>query len=84
MGKSEISSSVIGDKVMDKLEGLDHIAYIRFASIYREFTDIATMKREVDKLLDVKSGAPLPGQLFLITPDEYDGTKKLRRRHKEK
>ena len=84
MGKSEISSSVIGDKVMDKLEDLDHIAYIRFASIYREFTDIATMKQEVDKLLNVKSGAPLPGQLFLITPDEYDSSGKLRRRHKEK
>ena len=82
MGKTEISSSIVGDKVMDKLGDLDHIAYIRFASIYREFTDIAAMKQEVDKLLNAKSGAPLPGQLFLIKPDQYSNSGKKRQRHK--
>jgi transcriptional repressor NrdR len=49
-GKSEVPSSLIGDMVMDRLKTLDHIAYIRFASVYREFADITTLKEEVDSL----------------------------------
>jgi transcriptional repressor NrdR len=49
-GKGEINSSVLGDMVMARLKGLDHIAYIRFASVYREFEDITTLKEEVDSL----------------------------------
>ena len=51
LGKSEIASTVIGDMVMEKLKKLDYIAYIRFASIYREFRDITALKQEVDTLL---------------------------------
>jgi len=50
VGKSEVSSSYIGDLVMEGLRKLDHIAYIRFASIYREFADIGDLKQEVDNL----------------------------------
>jgi transcriptional repressor NrdR len=49
-GKSEVSSSHIGDLVMAGLKKLDHIAYIRFASVYREFDDIGALKQEVDNL----------------------------------
>jgi transcriptional repressor NrdR len=49
-GKSEVSSSYIGDLVMEGLKKLDHIAYIRFASVYREFADIGDLKQEVDSL----------------------------------
>jgi len=49
-GKSEVPSSHIGDMVMARLKTLDHIAYIRFASVYREFADITTLKEEVDSL----------------------------------
>jgi transcriptional repressor NrdR len=49
-GKAEVASSAIGDMVMAKLKNLDHIAYIRFASVYREFEDITTLKEEVDSL----------------------------------
>jgi len=49
-GKSEASSSDIGDLVMEGLRKLDHIAYIRFASVYREFADIGDLKQEVDSL----------------------------------
>jgi transcriptional repressor NrdR len=49
-GKSEVSSSYIGDLVMEGLRKLDHIAYIRFASVYREFADIGDLKQEVDSL----------------------------------
>ncbi len=69
-GKSEIPSSLIGDRVMKKLAELDHIAYIRFASVYREFDDLSTLKEEVDKLAKEKSDGPAAGQLFLITPDQ--------------
>jgi transcriptional repressor NrdR len=49
-GKREVSSSYIGDLVMEGLRKLDHIAYIRFASVYREFADITDLKLEVDSL----------------------------------
>jgi transcriptional repressor NrdR len=49
-GKAEVTSSVIGDMVMARLKTLDHIAYIRFASVYRKFEDITTLKEEVDSL----------------------------------
>lgn len=83
MGRTEIPSSIVGDKVMDKLEELDHIAYIRFASIYREFADIAAMKHEVDKLLNAKNGAPPPGQLFLIKPEQCVNSNKLKQRRQQ-
>jgi len=50
VSKSEVSSSYIGDLVMEGLKKLDHIAYIRFASVYREFADIGDLKQEVDSL----------------------------------
>jgi len=65
LGKSEISGAVIGDMVMDGLKALDYIAYIRFASVYRDFADITALKEEVDTLL---SSGQLrhPDQLPLI------------------
>jgi transcriptional repressor NrdR len=50
VGKNEVSSSHIGDLVMEGLKKLDHIAYIRFASVYRKFADIGDLKQEVDSL----------------------------------
>lgn len=48
----EISSSVIGEIVMDKLKELDPVAYVRFASVYREFKDVNTFMNELKKILD--------------------------------
>ena len=47
----EVSSDRIGELVMDKLKGLDEVAYVRFASVYRQFKDINTFMRELNKLL---------------------------------
>ena len=47
----EISSSVIGELVMEKLKDLDPVAYVRFASVYREFKDVNTFMDELKKLL---------------------------------
>jgi transcriptional repressor NrdR len=49
-GLSEIPSSRVGALAMDKLRALDHIAYIRFASVYQSFEDLEDLKREVDQL----------------------------------
>ncbi len=48
----EIPSSVIGELVMDKLKDLDAVAYVRFASVYREFKDVNTFMHELTKLLE--------------------------------
>ena len=48
----EISSSVIGELVMEKLKDLDPVAYVRFASVYREFKDVDTFMQELTKLLE--------------------------------
>jgi transcriptional repressor NrdR len=68
MGRSEVPSSVIGDSAMAHLKGLDHIAYIRFASVYREFSDISSLKEEVDTLAS-HPPAPSADQLPLIPPE---------------
>lgn len=51
LGKAEIPSTVIGDMVMDRLKKLDYIAYLRFASVYRQFADITVLKKEIDSLV---------------------------------
>jgi len=66
LGKTEIASTVIGDMVMAKLRKLDHIAYIRFASVYRDFTDITRLKQEVDNLVVNSESLPSSAQLPLI------------------
>ncbi|MCZ6678567.1 MAG: transcriptional regulator NrdR [Candidatus Poribacteria bacterium] len=50
MRKSEIESRAIGELVMDALKGLDKVAYIRFASVYRDFTDVADFEEELRQL----------------------------------
>ena len=64
-GKTEIPSTLVGDLVMAKLKEVDNIAYIRFASVYREFADIKALKEAVDNLV-VSPKTRLPGQLSLM------------------
>ena len=52
--EKEIPSSKIGEIVMDKLKDLDAVAYVRFASVYREFKDVNTFMHEIKKILDAK------------------------------
>jgi transcriptional repressor NrdR len=49
-GMTEVPSSRVGALAMEQLRGLDHIAYIRFASVYQSFEDLEDLKREVDTL----------------------------------
>lgn len=50
--EKEIPSKVIGEIVMDKLKELDAVAYVRFASVYREFKDVNTFVEELKSILD--------------------------------
>ena len=50
----EISTVAIGEKVMDRLRNVDQVAYVRFASVYRQFKDIDTFMEELTKLLSEK------------------------------
>ena len=50
----EISSASIGDLVMDRLKPLDEVAYVRFASVYRQFKDINSFMNELNKILEEK------------------------------
>ncbi len=70
-GRREVSSSYIGDLVMGGLKALDHIAYIRFASVYRKFADIGVLKQEVDSLA-VRCESPPRNQLPLPSSEVVD------------
>lgn len=52
LGEREVSSTQIGALVMDKLKGLEAVAYVRFASVYREFKDVNTFMDELKKILN--------------------------------
>lgn len=79
MGRAEVSSRVIGDIVMGRLKKLDHIAYIRFASVYRDFEDITMLKEEVDSLAG-HSLMPPSDQLPLLPVEELPVRTKARRK----
>ena len=78
-GKSEMPCSTIGDLAMRGIEKLDHIAYIRFASVYREFTDIGTLKQAVDTLAQNKGAVP-DAQLPLLPSRRVNSSPGRRRR----
>jgi transcriptional repressor NrdR len=52
LGNEEIETSVIGEYVMEELKKIDHVAYIRFASVYRSFTDVSSFEKEVKNLIE--------------------------------
>lgn len=49
-GEREVPSMFIGELVMDALRALDHVAYVRFASVYRDFKDLKEFREELDRL----------------------------------
>ncbi|HXY74381.1 MAG TPA: transcriptional regulator NrdR [Dehalococcoidales bacterium] len=85
-GKEEVPSSVIGDMVMQRLKALDHIAYLRFASVYRDFTDITRLKQEVDSLADAASGLTAepqtPSAQLPLLPEEAESALESGKRRK--
>ncbi len=53
-GERELESNLIGEWVMDELKGLDQVAYVRFASVYRSFQDVHAFSDEISRLQDKK------------------------------
>lgn len=52
--EQEISSKAIGEMVMEELKNLDEVAYVRYASVYRSFTDIDSFMKELQKMIESK------------------------------
>jgi len=50
LGEREIAARMLGEWIMQELRGLDQVAYVRFASVYRSFQDVNAFKEEIDKL----------------------------------
>ena len=70
MDDREIESRRIGGMVMDELEKIDHVAYVRFASVYRDFKDVGDFTDEVERLKNVPSPELRDHQLNLIDSDK--------------
>ncbi|RME64268.1 MAG: transcriptional repressor NrdR [Caldilineae bacterium] len=51
LGRAEVSSEVIGNLVLDELAKIDQVAYIRFASVYLDFSDLNEVRSEIDRLM---------------------------------
>ena len=58
-GESEVPSTTIGEKLMEALRNLDKVAYIRFASVYRQFRDVESFQEELSALLNPKGAGTL-------------------------
>ena len=71
-GKAEFDSRAIGEMVMSRLSDLDQVAYIRFASVYLDFSDVKSFKTEIDTLLETgetRNGHTDINQLALLGGD---------------
>jgi transcriptional repressor NrdR len=70
-GEREVTSRRIGELVMDQLRGLDQVAYVRFASVYREFEDVHAFREEIERLERQPTPEARRRQLDLLgDPDE--------------
>ena len=83
LGKAEVPSGIIGEMVMSRLRKLDRVAYIRFASVYRDFEDVETFKEEVDYLLESGKAVESPSaQLPMFMEEEKPVPRRRRGRGK--
>ncbi|MEO8457927.1 MAG: transcriptional regulator NrdR [Chloroflexota bacterium] len=84
MSKPELPSSIVGEMVMERLRALDHIAYIRFASVYRAFADVDELERELAALRAGWQRSDVPREQIPLLPDvgASDPTPKKRQRRR--
>ena len=68
-GKAEVPSSYIGELVMERLRALDHIAYIRFASVYRAFADVEELEQELEALKAGWRRPDVPSDQLALLPE---------------
>lgn len=73
LGKADVPSQIIGEMVTRRLQRLDRVAYIRYASVYRDFQDLDSFKEEVETLLNHQPQEPVSTpQLTLLPLEETD------------
>ena len=82
-GRQEVQSAIIGDMVMTSLKQIDQIAYIRFASVYRDFADITKLKQEVDNLAR-GIGRSVPAEQLPLIPENEPSVVETESRGKRK
>lgn len=70
LGEREIASRQVGEWVMRELRGIDHVAYVRFASVYRRFNDVGAFLEEIEQLENEVPPALKRDQLDLLPRDE--------------
>ena len=68
MGEREVPSRLVGDLVMEELRKLDEVAYVRFASVYRQFQDVTEFEEEIKRLQEISETAANREQMSLL-PD---------------
>jgi transcriptional repressor NrdR len=66
MGEREVPSRMIGELVMDELRGLDEVAYVRFASVYRSFQDVTEFQDEIKRLQEISRATASREQMSLL------------------
>ncbi len=71
IGEREVTGRLIGDRIMEELHGLDEVAYVRFASVYRSFQDITEFQEEIQNLRSRRSPLADREQMSLL-PDDDD------------
>lgn len=74
-GDREVKSRRLGEMVMDELRGLDHVAYVRFASVYHSFEDVSAFRHEIERLESTLTQEAEKQQLPLLplAPDKKSG-----------
>ena len=84
LGKAEVESRIIGEMVVERLRELDRVAYIRFASVYRDFDDIDTFAKEVEALQAEESSPERSRDQLALIPDDVPRLADRRRRRRRR
>jgi transcriptional repressor NrdR len=82
LNKAEVPSSVVGEMVMERLRGLDQIAYIRFASVYRAFADVDALEQELEAMKAGWARRDVPPDQLALLPDVAPAPRKRTRRQR--
>jgi len=80
LSKTEVESRILGEMIMDRLKVLDRVAYIRFASVYREFDDIDTFVKEAEALQAEETSPKEPSPQLVLLPDDVPRLPERRKR----
>ena len=84
LGRAEVPALLIGEMVMERLRNLDRVAYIRFASVYRDFRDLESFKEEVEALLNPREVPQVPSNQLSFLEDKIPTIPPVRRRGRPK